>query len=163
MIASQSLLAVSHLPPERIAENERLIQEARAEANAKLGSDLKVVAALGSSMDAAVLALQPPFLSSGSPLSLPQYLRPCEAPQYARNAAAHRRNRPRIARILAERKRFVQCSFFFCVPRPRVWGHRVAWGLTCLVFCDAATSLPPPNLSPTLSLSLSALQVANPA
>ena len=105
-LASQPLLAVSHLPPERVRESEALRAEARAKAAARLGGELKVAAALGGGINAAMLALHTPFLASGSPLSLPEYLRPCEAPGFKDNVARHRQIKGRVAAVVAARKRY---------------------------------------------------------
>ena len=103
-LSAQPLLRVSHVPSQRIAENDALRKEARAMAAVRLGGELKVAAALGSGIETAMLALQTPFLATGSPLSLPQYLRPCDAPGFKANTARHARNRGAITAVVAARK-----------------------------------------------------------
>lgn len=84
--------------------NNKLCKEARAKAAVRLGGELKVTAALGNGMETAMLALQTPFLGPSSPLSQPQYLRPCEAPLFKRNAARHAAIRSRVAAVIGARK-----------------------------------------------------------
>lgn len=95
---------MSHIPVKSIELNNKLCKEARAKAAVRLGGELKVAAALGNGMETAMLALQTPFLGPSSPLSQPQYLRPCEAPLFKRNAARHAAIRSRVAAVIGARK-----------------------------------------------------------